>query len=77
MDNSTKVITILYNFAENPGKMELLYIFLVTYYQYYREYIEYVVHSGGRWILLQDLVYEQFRARGFDPSKPFNEFQKL
>ena len=77
MVNLTKINAVLSEFSDNPEKLELFYIFLVSYYRYYREYIEYAVRSGGRWVLLDDLVYEQFRIRGFEPYELFDTFREF
>lgn len=69
--------TLLNDFMKDPVKIELLYIFLVSYYQYYREYIEYVLPRGGRWILLKDLAYMQFKVRGANPEEVFSRLQNV
>lgn len=69
--------TLLNDFVRDPERLELLYIFLVSYYLYYREYIEYALPKGGRLILRDDLTRMQFRARGFDPDEVFHRLQKV
>jgi len=69
--------TVLDRYGSSAELTEALYLFLISWYVYRATYYEHVLPRGGRWILLDELVKEQFMLRGLNAEKLFDEFKDV